>query len=123
MPLAFASASVKPHQATSGSVKTTAGMVTSTNALSSPAMTSTAIRAFLGGLVREQDAAGNVANRVNRRVGRLLLLVDVDEALVIEGNLGVFQAEVLGIGRAADGDQHAVVKLLLLLAVASRTRL
>ena len=79
--------------------------------------------ALLGRLVGQQDAAGNVANRVDRRVGRLLLLVDMDEALLVKGHLGVFQAEVVGVGRAADGDQHAVVKLFLLLAVASRTRL
>ena len=65
----------------------------------------------------EQHAAGDVADGVDGRVGGLLLVVDVDEPLVVEGNLGVFQAEVLGVRSAAHGNEDAVVKLLLLLAV------
>src|ERR1035438_7760888 len=53
----------------------------------------------------KQPSRGDVANRVDRRIGRLLLLVDMDEPLFIEGDLGVFQAEVLGVWRADNGDE------------------
>ena len=45
MPFAFASFSVRPHHATSGSVNTTAGMTTFSKVLLSPMMFSTATRA------------------------------------------------------------------------------
>ena len=80
-------------------------------------MTSTAMRPSLVGFMRQQNAAGDVANGVNGRIVGLLLLVDFDEAFFVESDLGVFQAEVVGIGHAAHGDQHAVVKFFFLLAV------
>jgi hypothetical protein len=49
-PFARASASVTPHHATSGSVKTTAGMTTSLNSLASPTNASTAMRASFDAL-------------------------------------------------------------------------
>src|ERR1035437_8527145 len=75
---------------------------------------------FLRGFMSEQHAPGDVANRVDRRVGRLLLLVHMDEPLFVEGDLGVLQAEVLGVRRAANGDEDAVIQLLLLLPVRLR---
>ena len=43
--------------------------------------------------------------------------VDFDEAFFVQLDLGVFQAEVGAVRHAADGDQHAVVKLGEFLAV------
>ena len=61
-------------------------------------------------LVREQDAAGDVADGVNGRVAGLLLRVDLDEAFFVQLDLGVFQAEIGAVRHAADGNQNAVVK-------------
>jgi hypothetical protein len=72
---------------------------------------------FLVRLVREQDAAGDVANGVNARVVGLLVMVDLDETFFVQLHLGVFQAEIGAVGHAANGDQHAVVKFGEFLAV------
>ena len=67
--------------------------------------------------MRQQHPAGDVADGIDGRIGRLLFLVDLDEALLIEVHLGVLQAQVVALRHAADGHQHPVVILLLLLAV------
>jgi hypothetical protein len=77
-------------------------------------MVSTAMRAFLGRLVRQQNAAGNVADGQQRGIGRFLLFVDLDEAALVLLDFGVFQTEVVKARHAPDGNQHAVVKFLLL---------
>ena len=68
------------------------------------------------GLVREHHAARDVANGVDGWVAGLLLVVDDEEALFVELGLGVFEAEVVAVRRAAHGDEDAVVEFFLLLA-------
>ncbi len=75
-------------------------------------MVSTAMRALAKSLVRQQNSAGDVADGVNEFIGGPLVSIHLDEALFVAGDLGVFKAEVVGIGHAADGDEDAVVKFL-----------
>ena len=77
----------------------------------SPRIASTAIFAFLGRAVREQRAAVDVTDGVDVRVFGLLLGVALNEAFVVFGDFGVFQSEIGEIGRAADTDEYAIVKL------------
>ena len=66
------------------------------------------------GLVRKHHAARDVADGVDGRVGGLLFLVHHEEALFVELGLGVFEAEVFAVRRAAHGDEDAVVEFFLL---------
>ena len=68
---------------------------------------------LLGGFVGQQNAAGNVANGKNKRIGRFLLIVDLDEAAFVLLNFGVFQTEVPATRHAPHGNEHAIVKFLL----------
>ena len=108
-PFSFASFSVKPHHASSGSVKTTAGMTLS-NARALAGDDFDGDARLLVRLVREQNAARDVADGVNRRVARLLLRVDLHKALFVQFDFRVFQAEVVAVRHAPDGNQNAVVK-------------
>ena len=72
--------SVRPHQAISGSVKTTAGIAAGSNATLCPAMASTAVRAFVRGLVGQHGFADHVADGVDRRIVGLQLLVHLNES-------------------------------------------
>jgi len=65
----------------------------------------------------QEGAAGDVADGIDGGVGGLLFFIDVNEPLVVERNLGVFQPQVVRIGRAANRHQHPIVKFLPLLAV------
>jgi len=81
-------------------------------------MFSTAMRASLCALVRQQNAARNVADGVNGRVVRLLPVVDLDEALFIERDLRVFESEVRRCwGRARRPPARGSLKFLNFLPV------
>ena len=113
----FASVSVRPHQATSGSVNTTAGITTFSNALASPSIASTAILCFFERAMREQGAAVDVTDGVDVRVFGLLLGVALNETFVIFGDFGVLKSKIGEIRHAPDADEHAVVKLVARLFV------
>ena len=113
MPLALASASVRPHQASSGSVKTTAGMMTPAEVLDSPTMVSTAMRPSLVALWASKTPPGDVADGEDGGVGGFLAVVDFDEAAVVLLDFGVFQTEVAAARHAANGNQDAVEKFFL----------
>ena len=118
MPRSCASASVRPHQAISGSVKTTAGIAAGSNATLCPAMCSTAILRFVGRLVREHRLAGDVADGVDVRHGRAALRVDGDEAARRHLDAGGLDARDVAVGLAADRHEHLVEHLRLRLDVA-----
>ena len=73
--------------------------------------------AFSGRAVGQQRAAVDVADGVDVGIFGLLLGVAVNEPFIVLGDLGVFQTEVGEIGRAADADQHAIVKFIARLFV------
>ena len=60
------------------------------------------------GLVGEHRAGGDVADGEDARVVGAAGLVGADDALVVHDDLGVLEAEVGGVGLAADGDQDLV---------------
>ena len=63
-------------------------------------------RVFLG-LVGQHRAVDGVADRPDAR-GRGLEVVGFDEAALVRGDPDVLQAQALGVGTPADGDQHVL---------------
>ena len=92
-PSRLASFSVRPAQAISGSVKTTAGNRLRLERGRLAGEDLDGHLAFVGRLVGEHRFAGHVADGQDVRIGRPLLLVDDDEALVVDLDLRVFQAD------------------------------
>src|SRR2546427_802120 len=76
---------------------------------------STASTPLLGTFVHKQNPAGDIANRINGRVGRLLLLVDFNKSFVIESPFCVLQTQVLGIRSPANCDEVFFIDFLLFL--------
>ena len=107
-PVRLASSAVRPAQAISGSVNTTAGIAAVLERGRFAGEHFGGHLAFVRRLVGEHRLARHVADRQDVRVGRLLLVVDDDEALFVDFDLGVFEADAAGDGPAADRDQHAV---------------
>ena len=62
-------------------------------------------------LVRQHDAARDVADGADDRVGRLHPGVHLDETLLIALDLGVLQAKVRAVRHAANRDEHTVIEL------------
>ena len=75
-----ASVSVRPHQASSGSVKTTAGIASGSNAAFSPGNRFDGDASFVRRLVREHRLADDVADGVDARIRRPPRRVHLDEA-------------------------------------------
>ena len=94
-------------------MNTTAGMASGSNATRSPAMASTATRAFVRRLVREHRLADDVADRVDRRLGRAPRAVDLDEAARVHLHLRLVEPGHRGIRPAADRDEHAIERAFL----------
>ena len=72
---------------------------------------------LLAGLVRQHDAASDVADGINVRVVGDHALIHLDEPLVIPLDARVLKSEVLPVGHSADGHQHSVILFVHLLAV------
>ena len=109
--------SVRPHQATSGSVKTTAGMALGSKATLCPAMASTAVRPSCDGLVREHGLADYIADRVDGGIVGLQLLVHLNETARADLHPRFVEAGDLGVRLASDGNQHTIENFLLRVAV------
>ncbi len=62
---------------------------------------------FLLGLVRQHGAGGDVADGPDSG-GRGAAMVGLDEAAFVGRHPDTLQAQALGIGTAADGEQHVV---------------
>src|SRR5215472_8450301 len=102
-----AGASITPHQATSGSVKTTAGTATLSKA--GPARDALGRHfALAHGPVGEHGLAGDVADGVEMRVARPAALVDGHEAPLGERGPGRLETQRFRDGAPADRHQHAV---------------
>jgi len=54
-------------------------------------------------LVREQNTAGDIADGIDMRVARLLVLVHFHETFFVERDFGVLQTEVAAVRLAANG--------------------
>src|SRR5688500_3672465 len=65
---------------------------------------------FLFRFVREHWPADHVADGENARHTRRELDIDVDAAFLIQFYAGVLEAESLGIGDAASGEEHTVAR-------------
>ncbi len=100
--------SVRPAQAISGSVKTTAGMALGSKCdfVSGDGFDGGA--AFMRGFVRQHGFADHIADGVDGGVVGLQLLVDLDESARADFDLSFVEAGDFGIGFASDGDQNFV---------------
>ena len=99
--------SVNPAQAISGSVKTTAGMARGSKAAVRAGKGLDGRLALVARLVGQHRLAGHVADGQDVRVGRAALAVDDEEALRIDLDFGVLQAQAVAVGPAAHREQHA----------------
>ncbi len=108
-----ACASVRPHHATSGSVKTTAGIAArrERDVLARDHFGGDA--PFVRRLVREHRLADDVADREDRRLVRAPLLVDHDEAALIDLHARPIETGDRRVRPSADRHQHAIERLLL----------
>ena len=95
----FASVSVRPHQAISGSVKTTAGIAAGPRGGRFARDHLDGELAFMGRLVGQHRLAGHVADGEEVRHVRAPLCVDLDEALLVQLDAGLVQAEFAVLGR------------------------
>src|SRR6185295_4039534 len=64
--------------------------------------------AFVLGLVGQHRAGNHVADGVDAGNAGLKVLVDDDAAPVVELHSPAIEAEAVGVGHPADGDQHHV---------------
>jgi len=64
--------------------------------------------AFILGLVRQHRAGNDVADRIDALQARGEMRVDLHAAAIVERDTGLLQAKTLGVGDAADADQHDV---------------
>ena len=113
---------MSPHQAISGSVKTTAGMALGSKATLCPAMASTAVRPSCDGFVGQHGLADHVADGVNRGVVGLQLLVYLNESALADFDLSFLQAGNFGIRLASDRNQNLVEELSRVLSPRGRRR-
>ncbi len=111
-PCRLASVSLRPAQAISGSVNTTAGIARVEGRRRAREELHGHF-ALVGRLVRQHRLAGHVADGQDVRVGRPFLLVGDNEALLVELHLGVFQAQPGAVGPPAHRHQHAAIALAL----------
>ena len=88
----FACFSVRPHQAISGSVKTTAGIAAGSKTTSLAVNGFDRDAALMRRLVREHRLARDVADREDRRFGGLQPRVDLDEAARVRPSTFVFSS-------------------------------
>ena len=68
---------------------------------------------FVRRLVREHRLADDVADRVDRRLGRRPRLVDLDEPALVHLDARLVEAGHRGIRAAADRHEHAIERLLV----------
>src|SRR5882672_7845750 len=106
-PSRAASDSDSPHQATSGSVNTTAGTTTLSNAAGRTDHFRRDL-ALAHRAMGEHGLAGNVADRVDRRVGGTTAIVDGDEAARVGARARVLETQPRAGRAPADRDQHAI---------------
>ena len=66
---------------------------------------------FIGRLVREHGVAADIADRINMRHIRALLLVDRNKAALVDDDARFVSRDVLAIRTATHGQQHHVVHL------------
>ena len=107
----FASVSVRPVHASSGSVKTHGGnrprlehRRTSVNRFDRHAR-------LVRRLVRQHRIADDVADGEDRRLGGAALPVDLDEAALVHLHLRLVEPGDRGVRPAADGHEHAIEDL------------
>ena len=108
MPCSFASVSVRPTQAISGSVYATEGMRARRNS-SSRRRNFRGNLGFVRRLVRQHRAAGKIADRENMRHVGTHLLVDGDDAALVDVHAGFFGIELVAVRAPPDRDEHAIV--------------
>ena len=104
--------SVSPAQASSGSVKTTAGIAFGWNADVLAGNHFDGDPALVRRLVSQHRLADDVADGEDRRLGGPQLLVDDDEAALVDTDASLVEARHAGVGPAADRHEHAVEQLL-----------
>ena len=92
-PCCLASVSVRPAQAISGSVKTTAGDRAGLEHGGLAVKRFDGHLSLVGCLMGEHGLAGHVADRQNVRVGGPTAVVDRDKPLSIDLGLGVFESQ------------------------------
>ncbi len=64
--------------------------------------------AFVLGLVRQHRPRDDVADRIDALHAGREMRVDLDAAAIVERDAGFLQAEAIGVGHAADADQHHI---------------
>ena len=116
-PWSLAWVSVRPAQAISGSVKTTAGMASGIEGRFLPGNRLCGHAPLVGSLVGQHGLAGHIPDGKDVRKMGAALGVHANEPLLVRGDPDLFKPQTVAPGAAAHGHQDLVEQAVLRLSI------